>query len=70
VVYPWNPNGSQGDVAGLTNPEGNVFGMMPHPERGFFRAQSPDWSRRGGPQGFGDGQRFLDAVLTQAERSR
>jgi phosphoribosylformylglycinamidine synthase I len=70
AVYPWNPNGTQGDVAGLTNPEGNVFGLMPHPERGFFNAQSPDWSRRGGPGGFGDGHRFLDAVLTQAERSR
>ena len=70
AVYPWNPNGSQGNVAGLTNPEGNVFGLMPHPERSFFRAQSPDWSRHGGPDGFGDGHRFLDAVLTHAERSR
>jgi phosphoribosylformylglycinamidine synthase subunit PurQ / glutaminase len=69
-VYPWNPNGTQGDVAGLTNPEGNVFGLMPHPERGFFRAQTPDWTRRGGPEGFADGHRFLDAVLAQAERSR
>ena len=70
ATYPWNPNGSPGDVAGLTNPEGNVFGLMPHPERGFFRAQSPDWSRDGGPEGFGDGHRFLDAVLNHAERSR
>ena len=68
-VYPWNPNGSQGDVAGLTNPEGNVFGLMPHPERSFFRAQAPDWTRTGGPEGFGDGHKFLDAVLTHAERA-
>jgi phosphoribosylformylglycinamidine synthase I len=27
-----NPNGSVDDVAGLTNAEGNVFGLMPHPE--------------------------------------
>jgi phosphoribosylformylglycinamidine synthase len=27
-----NPNGSVGDVAGVTNPERNVFGLMPHPE--------------------------------------
>ena len=27
------PNGSLGDVAGLTNAAGNVVGMMPHPER-------------------------------------
>jgi phosphoribosylformylglycinamidine synthase subunit PurQ / glutaminase len=68
--YPWNPNGSQGNVAGLTNPEGNVFGLMPHPERAFFRAQLPDWTREGGPEGFGDGHRFLDAVLAHAERAR
>ena len=31
--YASNPNGSIGDVAGLTNPGGNVLGLMPHPER-------------------------------------
>jgi phosphoribosylformylglycinamidine synthase subunit PurQ / glutaminase len=67
-AYPWNPDGSEGDVAGLTNPEGNVFGLMPHPERSFFRAQAPDFTRTGGPTGFGDGHRFLDAVLSYAER--
>ncbi len=66
--YPWNPNGSFGAVAGLTNPEGNVFGLMPHPERTFFRAQLPDWSRTGSAEGFADGERFLDAVLRYAER--
>ena len=28
-----NPNGSAGGIAGLINGEGNVMGMMPHPER-------------------------------------
>jgi phosphoribosylformylglycinamidine synthase subunit PurQ / glutaminase len=27
-----NPNGSVGDIAGVTNPAGNVLGLMPHPE--------------------------------------
>jgi phosphoribosylformylglycinamidine synthase subunit PurQ / glutaminase len=31
--YVDNPNGSLGDVAGLVNERGNVFGLMPHPER-------------------------------------
>jgi phosphoribosylformylglycinamidine synthase len=31
--YVRNPNGSVADVAGLCNPEGNVLGLMPHPER-------------------------------------
>jgi phosphoribosylformylglycinamidine synthase subunit PurQ / glutaminase len=30
--YEDNPNGSIGDIAGVANREGNVFGLMPHPE--------------------------------------
>ncbi len=67
--YPWNPNGSEGNVAGLTNAEGNVFGLMPHPERSFFRGQYPDWSRSGGPEGFGDGHRFLEAIVRHLDRA-
>ena len=68
ATYPWNPNGSADDIAGVANPEGNIFGLMPHPERSFFRAQTPDWTRAGSPRGFGDGHRFLEAVLGHAER--
>ncbi|MGH2923359.1 MAG: phosphoribosylformylglycinamidine synthase I, partial [Solirubrobacterales bacterium] len=28
----WNPNGSARDIAGVTNADGNVLGLMPHPE--------------------------------------
>jgi phosphoribosylformylglycinamidine synthase I len=31
--YAENPNGSLDDIAGITNAEGNVVGLMPHPER-------------------------------------
>jgi phosphoribosylformylglycinamidine synthase len=31
-VKDGNPNGSTNDIAGVSNPEGNVFGLMPHPE--------------------------------------
>jgi phosphoribosylformylglycinamidine synthase subunit PurQ / glutaminase len=31
--YVDNPNGALDDVAGITNEAGNVFGLMPHPER-------------------------------------
>lgn len=31
--YSDNPNGSAHDIAGITNEKGNVFGLMPHPER-------------------------------------
>jgi len=35
--YAENPNGSQNDIAGVRNQPGNVFGMMPHPDRAFER---------------------------------
>jgi len=31
--YEDNPNGSARDIAGICNEAGNIFGMMPHPER-------------------------------------
>lgn len=31
--YHENPNGSTADIAGVCNARGNVFGLMPHPER-------------------------------------
>lgn len=45
AAYPWNPNGSAGDVAGITNAAGNVLGMMPHPERYAFPRQHSHWTR-------------------------
>ena len=33
VVPEANPNGSTENIAGICNPEGNVFGLMPHPDR-------------------------------------
>lgn len=33
LTYEDNPNGSIDDVAGITDARGNVFGLMPHPER-------------------------------------
>ena len=33
VVEENSPNGARGNIAGIINEEGNVFGLMPHPER-------------------------------------
>ncbi|ATZ61090.2 MAG: phosphoribosylformylglycinamidine synthase subunit PurQ [Methanosarcinales archaeon Met12] len=59
--YPWNPNGSLYNIAGICNPEGNVFGMMPHPERVFFGHQHPDWTRIDKENG--DGRVIFESVL-------
>ncbi|MEA9987114.1 MULTISPECIES: phosphoribosylformylglycinamidine synthase subunit PurQ [Subtercola] len=39
-----NPNGSMNDIAGLTNPAGNVVGLMPHPEHAVEEGFGPDTS--------------------------
>ena len=41
----FNPNGSMGDVAGITDQSGRVFGMMPHPERHIDPTHHPQWTR-------------------------
>lgn len=41
VPYPHNPNGSHDNIAGLTNPAGNVLGLMPHPEDHIVARQHP-----------------------------
>jgi len=33
VAEEYNPNGSKSNIAGIINKNGNVLGMMPHPER-------------------------------------
>jgi phosphoribosylformylglycinamidine synthase I len=41
----YNPNGSVGDVAGMCDKTGRVFGLMPHPERFIDPTQHPQWTR-------------------------
>ncbi|MGI9057348.1 MAG: phosphoribosylformylglycinamidine cyclo-ligase [Ktedonobacteraceae bacterium] len=53
VSYPHNPNGSIGNIAGVCNQRGNVFGLMPHPERYVSAMQHPQ--RHGDNDGTGDG---------------
>ena len=43
--YPWNPNGSVGNIAGICDPTGRIFGLMPHPERHTVASQHPRWTR-------------------------
>ncbi|MBT8495797.1 MAG: phosphoribosylformylglycinamidine synthase subunit PurQ, partial [Deltaproteobacteria bacterium] len=43
--WPDNPNGSPGGLAGICDPSGRLFGMMPHPDAFLYPFQHPDWSR-------------------------
>ena len=60
--YPRNPNGSSQAIAGLCDPTGRVFGLMPHPERHLEPFHHPRWTRQG-LKAEGDGLRiFRNAV--------
>ncbi|MEI7770828.1 MAG: phosphoribosylformylglycinamidine synthase I [Chloroflexales bacterium] len=45
AAYPANPNGSADDIAGICNAQGNVLGLMPHPENAIRPQQHPRWTR-------------------------
>ncbi|NLF34287.1 MAG: phosphoribosylformylglycinamidine synthase subunit PurQ [Thermoplasmatales archaeon] len=60
--YPWNPNGSVSDIAGICNSSGNVLGLMPHPERAMTRFTHPDWTR-GYDTEEGDGRAVFTSVI-------
>jgi len=51
-TYQQNPNGSVDDIAGVINREGNVAGLMPHPERAMA-----EW------MGSPDGRPFFEGIL-------
>jgi phosphoribosylformylglycinamidine synthase len=64
-VYPANPNGSPGGIAGLTDVTGRVLGLMPHPDRAYLPHHMPDW-RREGLAAAGDGLALFEAMVKAA----
>lgn len=64
--YPANPNGSLGAVAGLCDPTGRIFGLMPHPERHVDPLHHPRWTRLG-PRPEGDGLRIFRSAVRAIE---
>jgi len=55
--YVANPNGSVDDIAGICSADGNVVGLMPHPERASHPLLGSD-----------DGNRLLTSLLRAAAR--
>ena len=45
-VFPANPNGALDDIAGICDPTGRIFGLMPHPEGYNHFGNHPDWPRQ------------------------
>ncbi|MEE1551611.1 MAG: phosphoribosylformylglycinamidine synthase subunit PurQ, partial [Nitrospinaceae bacterium] len=51
-----NPNGSVGNIAGIINKDGNVMGLMPHPER----CADPAWPNL-------DGQLIFKSIINSLQ---
>lgn len=65
--YPWNPNGSVGNIAGICDPTGRIFGLMPHPERHLVPTHHPRWTRDS-RKAEGDGLQIFRNGVRWAER--
>jgi len=59
LTYVDNPNGSVDDIAGVCNSEGNVVGLMPHPERAVDALA-----------GSADGRVLVEGILASARGGR
>ncbi len=67
--YPANPNGSFYDIAGICNREGNIFGLMPHPERAMYWWQQPDWTRQAQMMQYGDGKLIFQSIIDKITKT-
>ena len=65
LPYPLNPNGSVANIAGICDPSGRVFGLMPHPERNLFPWNHPRWTRLGARE-TGEGLAFYRRMVAAA----
>uniref|UniRef100_A0A7C6EE92 Phosphoribosylformylglycinamidine synthase subunit PurQ n=1 Tax=candidate division WOR-3 bacterium TaxID=2052148 RepID=A0A7C6EE92_UNCW3 len=65
--YPYNPNGSVDNIAGICDTTGRIFGLMPHPERFLQKELHPHWHRKPNlkPQGQLIFQNGVDYVRRQ-----
>jgi phosphoribosylformylglycinamidine synthase len=60
--YPFNPNGSLENIAGICDPTGRVFGLMPHPEAYNHFTNHPRWTREKLPEEGAGMKIFRNAV--------
>ena len=60
--YPYNPNGSVNNIAGICDSTGHIFALMPHPERHIRSSQHPRWSSQGASNRGNGFQIFKNAV--------
>jgi phosphoribosylformylglycinamidine synthase len=64
--FPLNPNGSLHAIAGLCDPTGRIFGLMPHPEAFLLAENHPLWDhpdRRGKAPARGQGLKIFENAV-------
>ena len=59
IKFPYNPNGSELDIAGLISKDGKVLAMMPHPERAFYFYHQPNWQELNKKNEYADGYKIF-----------
>jgi phosphoribosylformylglycinamidine synthase subunit PurQ / glutaminase len=63
-TYPANPNGSVNAIAGVCDPTGRIFGLMPHPDRYVVPWHHPRWTRQAASRAAeGDGLQFFRSAV-------
>ncbi|MFH1237206.1 MAG: phosphoribosylformylglycinamidine synthase I [Candidatus Aenigmatarchaeota archaeon] len=67
-TYKDNPNGSMNSIAGICNTQGNVFGLMPHPEKFVSKYTHPSWTRDKWLPEEGDGLAIFRNAVNYAKK--
>ncbi len=68
-AYPEDPNGSDGHIAGICDPSGRIFGLMPHPEAFQHPENHPEWTAGRSTEGAGL-RLFANGVRAAVDRTR
>ncbi len=63
-----NPNGSKYNIAAICNENGNVFGIMPHPEKFIHKYMHPCWTRFPNLKEEGDGLFIFKNAVNYAKK--
>ena len=66
LTYPLSPNQSWRNIAGVCDPTGLVFGLMPHPEANHSTWLGATWTRESGEHGEGEGMAIFHNAVEYA----
>ncbi|MBT9136787.1 MAG: Phosphoribosylformylglycinamidine synthase subunit PurQ [Firmicutes bacterium] len=71
--FPFNPNGSIMNIAGICDETGRIFGLMPHPEAYLSPYNAPDWTAKKLQSALaknGDGMKIFSNAVRYAKHTQ